>query len=57
LSQLLSATDEDGSKLSSQEVIDNVFTLVFAGIDPRQAGPVSRAPQGVQLARLAISGD
>lgn len=33
LSQLLSATDEDGSKLSSQEVIDNVFTLVFAGID------------------------
>eukprot|EP00435_Cladocopium_sp_Y103_P054783 s197_g18.t1 len=47
LSQLLSATDEDGSNLSSQEVIDNVFTLVFAGIEPRQTGPISGFFQGM----------
>lgn len=52
LSQLLSATDEDGSKLSSQEVIDNVFTLVFAGIDPRQ-GLAGR----LEMAQAAVSGE
>ncbi|CAJ1365444.1 unnamed protein product [Effrenium voratum] len=33
LSQLLYAKDEDGSTLSMEEVIDNVFTLAFAGTD------------------------
>ena len=33
LSQLIRATDEDGSALSSKEIVDNVFTLVFAGIE------------------------
>jgi len=33
LSQLIRATDEDGSALSTKEIVDNVFTLVFAGID------------------------
>ena len=32
LSQLIRATDEDGSALSTKEIVDNVFTLVFAGI-------------------------
>lgn len=33
LFELLNAKDEDGNALSFDEIIDNVFTLVFAGID------------------------